>query len=70
MLIQKNRPQNSPEEKEKTKVSEKGTKITVKTEAMGSTSKSFKERPIEKLDEVSNREYEIVRMDIEPEYED
>ena len=49
-------------------MSEKGTKIVVKSEIVGTSSKSFKDRPIEKI-EASKREYKVIGTDIEPEYD-
>ena len=73
-LLKKHRPQ--PEEKmtqgqkETTVTSKKGTKIVVKSEIVGTSSKSFKDRPIEKIEEASKREYKVIGTDIEPEYDD
>ena len=72
--MKKHRPQ--PEEKmtegqkETTVTSEKGTKIVVKNEIAGTSSRSFKDRPIEKIEEASKREYEVTGTDMEPEYDD
>ena len=72
-LLKKHRPQ--PEEKktegqkETTVTSEKGTKIVVKSEIAGTSSKPFKNRPIEKTEEASKREYELVGTNMEMEYE-
>ena len=52
-----------------TVTSEKGTKFTVKTELAASLSKPFKEREVEKVEEASKREYELVGTDMETEYE-
>ena len=59
-LLKKHRPH--PEEKktgqkETTVMSEKGMKIVVKSEVAGMSSKSFKDRPMEKIEETSKREY-------------
>ena len=57
-------------EKETTVLSEKGKKITIKTEVASSSTKSFKEQPIEHMEEASKRKYEVIGMDIETEYEE
>ena len=49
--------------------SQKGMKIMVKSEAAGTSSKLFKERLPEKLEEASKREYELMGTDMETEYE-
>ena len=36
---------------------------------MGTSSKSFKDRPMEKIEGASEREYEVIGTDIEPEYD-
>ena len=51
-------------------MSKKGTKIVIKSEIAGMSSKSFQDRPMEKMEEASKREYEVVGTDIEPEYDD
>ena len=56
-------------QKETTVTSEKGTKIVVKSEIVGTSSKSFKDRPMEKIEEASKREYEVIGTDTEPEYD-
>ena len=53
-----------------TVLSEKGKKITIKSEIATSSKKSFKEHPIEMIEEASKRKFEVVGTDIEPEYED
>ena len=73
-LLKKHRPQPGEEktekEKEITVTSQKGTKIVVKSETVGPSSKPFKERTPEKVEEACQREYEIIGTDIEPEYDD
>ena len=72
-LLKKHRPQ--PEEKkaesqkETTLTSEKGAKIVVKSKIVGTSSKSFKDRPMERMEEASKREYKVIGTDIEPEYD-
>ena len=53
-----------------TVLSEKGKKITIKTEVASSSTKPFKEQPIEHTEEASKRKYEVIGMDIETEYEE
>ena len=50
-------------------MSKKGMKIVVKSEVVGMSSKSFQDRPMEKI-EASRREYKVTGTDIEPEYDD
>ena len=73
-MLKKHRPQpreeKIEEQKEMMMTSQKGTKIVVKSEIVGTSSKSFKDRPMEKTEEASRREYEVIGMDIEPEYDD
>ena len=72
-LLKKHRPQPREEEmeqqKEMTVTSEKGTKIVVKSEIVGTSLKPFKDRPIEKTEEASKREYKLVGTNMETEYE-
>ena len=56
-------------QKETTVMSEKGMKIVVKSEVVGMSSKSFKDRSMEKIERASEREYEVIGTDIEPEYD-
>ena len=44
-------------------------KIVVKSEAAGTSSKPFKERPIEKREEASKRDYKLVGTNMKTEYE-
>ena len=73
-LLNKHRPhpeeRKTESQKETTVMSKKGTKIVVKSEIAGTSSKSFKDRPMEKIEEASIREYEVIGTDIEPEYDD
>ena len=73
-LLKKHRPwpeeKKAEGQKETTVTSEKGTKIVVKSEITGTSSRSFKDRPIEKIEEASKRGYKVIGTDIEPEYDD
>ena len=51
-------------------LSEKGRKISIKTEAASSLMKPFKEQPVEHEEEASKRKYEVIGIDIETEYEE
>ena len=51
-------------------VSEKGRKISIKTEAASSSMKPFEEQPVEHEEEASKRKYEVIGTDIETEYEE
>ena len=51
-------------------LSEKGKKISIKTEVASSSMKPFKEQPVEHSEEASKRKYEVIGMDIETEYEE
>ena len=53
-----------------TVLSEKGKKITIKSEIATSSKEPFEERPIEMIEEASKRKFEVIGTDIEPEYED
>ena len=57
-------------QKETTVISEKETKIVIKSEIVGTSSKSFKDRPMEKVEEASKRKYKVMGTDIEPEYDE
>ena len=52
-----------------TVTSKKGTKIIVKSEVAGLSSKPFKERAPKKFEE-ARREYELIGTDMETEYEE
>ena len=73
-LLKKHRPhpgeRKTESQKETIVMSEKGVKIVVKSEIVGMPSKSFKDRPMEKMEEASKREYKVIGTDIEPEYDD
>ena len=51
-------------------ISEKGKKITIKTEAASSSTEPFEKWPIEHTEDASKRKYEVVGMDIKMEYEE
>ena len=51
-------------------LSEKGRKISIKSEAASSSMKPFEERPVEYEEEASRRKYEVISTDIETEYEE
>ena len=51
-------------------LSEKGKKISIKTEVASSSTKSFEKRPVEYEEEASRRKYEVIGTDIETEYEE
>ena len=51
-------------------LSEKGRKISIKTEVASSSMKPFEEQPLEHEKEASKRKYEVIGTDIETEYED
>ena len=43
-------------------LSEKGKKISIKTEVASSSMKPFKERPVEHTEEASQGKYEVISM--------
>ena len=51
-------------------LSEKGRKISIKTEMASSSMEPFEEQPVEHEEEASKRKYEVIGTDIETEYED
>ena len=69
-LLEKHQPRKEEKEKEMTVLIEKGKKIVIKTEVASSSTKSFKERPMEHMEEASKRKYEVIGTDIETEYEE
>ena len=48
-----------------TVLSEKGKKITIKTEVASSSMKPLKEQPLEHTEEASKRKYKVIGTDIE-----
>ena len=69
-LLEKHQPREEEKEKEITVLSERGKKITIKSEIATSSKEPFKECPIEMIEEASKRKFEVIGTDIEPEYED
>ena len=69
-LLRKHQPKEGEKKEETIVISEKGKKITVKTEAASTSIKPFKKRPVEYTEEASKRKYEVVGMDIAMEYEE
>ena len=69
-LLEKHQPREETREKEMVVLSEKGRKISIKTEAASSSMKPFEERPVEHEEEASKRKYEVIGTDIETEYEE
>ena len=51
-------------------LSEKGRKISIKTEAASGSMKPFGKQPVEYEEEASKRKYEVISTDIETEYEE
>ena len=51
-------------------LSEKGRRISIKTEVASSSMEPFEERPVEHEEEASKRKYEVIGTDVETEYED
>ena len=69
-LLEKHQPREETKEREMVVLSEKGRKISIKTEAASSSMKPFEERPVEHEEEASRRKYEVIGTDIETEYEE
>ena len=69
-LLKKHHPREETKEKEMVVLSEKGRKISIKTEAASSSMKPFEEQPVEHEEEASRRKYEVIGTNIETEYED
>ena len=67
-LLEKHQPRE--EEKEMVVLSEKGKKISIKTEVASSSMKPFEKQPVEHEEEASKRRYEVIGTDIETEYEE
>ena len=51
-------------------LSEKGKKISIKTEVASSLMTPFGKQPVEHEEEASRRRYEVIGTDIEMEYEE
>ena len=69
-LLEKHQPREETKEKEMVVLSEKGRKISIKTEVASSSMEPFEEQPVEHKEEASRRKYEVIGTDIETEYED
>ena len=69
-LLEKHQPREETKEEEMVVLSEKGKKISIKTEAASSSMKPFEKRPVEHEEEASRRKYEDIGTDIETEYEE
>ena len=69
-LLEKHWPREEEKEKETVVLSEKGKKISIKTEVASSSMKPFKKWPVEHAEEASKRKYEVIGTDIETEYEE
>ena len=69
-LLEKHQPREEEKEKEMVVLSEKGKKISIKTEAASSSMTPFGKQPVEHEEETSRRRYEVIGTDIEMEYEE
>ena len=69
VLLERHQPKEETKERERIVLSEKGRKISIKTEVASSSMKPFEEWPVEH-EEASKRKYEVIGTDIETEYED
>ena len=69
-LLEKHQPREETKEEEMVVLSEKGRKISIKTEVASSSMKPFEEQPVEHEEEASRRKYEVIGTDIETEYEE
>ena len=69
-LLEKHQPRKEEKEKEMAVLSEKGKKITIKSEVATSSKMPFKECPVEMTGEASKRNFEVIGTDIETEYKD
>ena len=69
-LLERHQPREEEKEKEMVVLSEKGKKISIKTEAASSSMKPFEKWPVEHEEEASRRKYEVIGTDIETEYEE
>ena len=68
--MEKHQPREETKEKEMVVLSEKGRKISIKTEVASSSMKPFEEQPVEYEGEASKRKYEVVGTNNETEYEE
>ena len=69
-LLEKHQPREETKEKEMVVLSEKGRKISIKTEVASSSMKPFEKWPVEHEEEASRRKHEVIGTDIETEYEE
>ena len=69
-LLERHQPREEEKEKEMVVLSEKGKKISIKTEAASSSMKPFEKQPVEHEEEASRRKYDVVGTNIETEYEE
>ena len=70
VLLEKHWPREETKEKEIVVLSEKGRKISIKTEVALSSMKPFEEQSVEHEEEASKRKYEVIGTDIETKYEE
>ena len=68
--MEKHWPREEENEKEMVVLSEKGKRISIKTEVASSSMKPFKKQHIEHKEEASKRRYEVIGINIETEYEE
>ena len=68
--MERHQPREEEKEKEMVVLSEKGKKISIKTEAASSSMKPFEKQPVEHEEEASRRKYEVIGTNIETEYEE
>ena len=69
-LLERHWPREEKKEKKMVVLSEKGKKISIKTEVASSSMKAFGKWPVEYEEEASKRKYEVIGTDIETEYEE
>ena len=69
-LLERHQPREEEKEKEMVVFSEKGKKISIKTEVALSSMKPSEKQPVEHEEEASKRKYEVIGMDIKTEYEE
>ena len=63
-LLERHQPREEKKEKEMVVLSEKGKKISIKTEVALSSMKPFGKRPVEHEEEASKRKYEVIGTDV------
>ena len=69
-LLEKHCPREETKEEEMVVLSEKGRKISIKTEVASSSMKPFEKWPVEHEEEASRRKCEVIGTNIETEYEE